>query len=57
MKQHERPTEQIVLRVPPTLREQIESAAAAEGRSIANLTRRVLERYVAERNSSQSAAA
>jgi predicted HicB family RNase H-like nuclease len=56
MKQ-ERSTEPIMLRVPPALREEIERAAAEEGRSIANLTRRVLEHWAAERNSRQSVAA
>lgn len=38
-----------MLRMPPTLRYQIERAASDEGRSVANLTRRILERWVAER--------
>jgi predicted HicB family RNase H-like nuclease len=40
--------EQIVLRLPPTLRERVEAAAAAEGRSLSNMTRRILERWAAE---------
>jgi Arc-like DNA binding domain len=56
---HIRPNcdEQIVLRMPSALRDQIESAAAAEGRTLANMTRRVLERWAAERESAGSAAA
>jgi predicted DNA-binding protein len=47
---HDRPvcTEQIVLRMPPELRDKIESAASAEGRTLANMTRRILERWAAE---------
>jgi predicted HicB family RNase H-like nuclease len=40
-------TDQIVLRVPPPLREEIERKASAEGRSLANMTRRILERALA----------
>jgi predicted HicB family RNase H-like nuclease len=40
-------SEQIVLRVPPPLREEIERKASAEGRSLANMTRRILERALA----------
>jgi hypothetical protein len=40
---HEQCREQIVLRVAPTLREEIERAASDEGRSLANMTRRILE--------------
>ena len=43
-------TEQIVLRVPKPLREQLEAAAAAEDRSVAYITRRALERDLAQRN-------
>jgi predicted HicB family RNase H-like nuclease len=39
-------SEQIVLRVPPPLREEIERKAS-EGRSLANMTRRILERALA----------
>lgn len=54
---HEQCTEQIVVRVPPALRDKIEAAAAAEGRTLANMTRRVLERWAAECNSGERAAA
>jgi len=37
---------EIVLRVAPTLREEIERAASTEGRSLANMTRRILERWM-----------
>jgi hypothetical protein len=37
---HEPCSEQIVLSVAPTLREEIERAASNEGRSLANMTRR-----------------
>jgi hypothetical protein len=47
---HESCSEQIVLRMPPALRDQIERAASDEGRSMANLTRRILERWVSERD-------
>ena len=40
---HEQRSEQIVLRVAPTLREEIERAASNEGRSLANMTRRILK--------------
>jgi hypothetical protein len=55
---HEKPpcTEQIVLRMPPSLRNQIETAAAAEGRTLANMTRRILERWAAERGQTEAAA-
>jgi predicted HicB family RNase H-like nuclease len=44
---HERElTEQIVLRVRPELRQRLEALAAAEDRSLANQTRRLLERAV-----------
>lgn len=50
-------SEQIVLRLPPTLREEIERAASAEGRSLANMTRRILERWTAERDGQSEQAA
>ncbi len=40
--------EQIVLRVPSSLRDQIETAASAEGRTLSNMTRRILERWAME---------
>jgi hypothetical protein len=40
-------SEQIVPRVPPPLREEIERKASAEGRSLGNMTRRILERALA----------
>jgi predicted DNA-binding protein len=40
-------TEQIVLRVKPETRERLEALAAREDRSLANLTRRLLERAAA----------
>ena len=48
--QHERQTcdDQITLRLPQQLRDRIEAAAADEGRSAANLMRRVLERQLAD---------
>jgi predicted DNA-binding protein len=36
--------EQIVLRLPAELRDKIEHVAQAEGRSLANMTRRLLEK-------------
>jgi hypothetical protein len=56
---HERVScdEKILVRLPSALRDQIESAAAAEGRTLANMTRRVLERWAAERESTGSAGA
>jgi hypothetical protein len=44
---HEQCSEQIVLRVAPPLRKKIERAASDEGRSLANMTRRILERWAA----------
>jgi predicted DNA-binding protein len=54
---HEKHTlsEQVVLRVPPELRDRIETAAAQEGRTLANFTRRILEKWVADHH--QGAAA
>jgi predicted HicB family RNase H-like nuclease len=49
-------SDQIVLRLPPALRDKIEHAAAAEGRSLANLTRRVLEQWAAEHDGRSEAA-
>ena len=46
---HEQCTEQIVVRVPSALRDEIETAAAAEGRSLGNMTRRIIERWIADR--------
>ena len=45
---HQHPTcdQQIVLRLPAELRDRIETVAASEGRSLANMTRRLLERAV-----------
>jgi predicted HicB family RNase H-like nuclease len=40
-------TEQIVLRIRPELRQQLERQAQQEDRSLANLTRRLLERAAA----------
>jgi predicted HicB family RNase H-like nuclease len=39
---------QIMLRLPPPLREKIELRAAAEGRTLANMARRLLEAATAE---------
>jgi predicted DNA-binding protein len=49
-------SEQIVLRLPPPLRERIEEAASTEGRSPANMTRRILESWLAERSGHGKAA-
>jgi predicted HicB family RNase H-like nuclease len=42
-------SEQVVLRVPPELRDRIETAAAQEGRSLANMARRILESWATDR--------
>jgi predicted HicB family RNase H-like nuclease len=47
---------QIMLRVPPALRDKIEERAAAEGRSLANMARRLLEAATAERDDRSAAA-
>jgi hypothetical protein len=52
---HEQCSEQIVLRVPPALRNEVERAASNEGRSLANMTRRILERWAAEHSPAQPA--
>jgi hypothetical protein len=52
---HEQYSEQNVLRVAPTLRDEIERAASSEGRSLANMTRRILERWHAERSCDSAA--
>jgi len=49
---HESCSEQIVLRLPPALRDKIEHSATNEGRSLANMTRRILEHWAAEREPS-----
>jgi predicted DNA-binding protein len=48
--------EQIALRLPAKLRDRIEHDAATEGRSIGNMTRRILERFYAEREQPEVAA-
>jgi predicted DNA-binding protein len=48
-------SEQIVLRLPPPLRDRIEQAASIEGRSLANMTRRILESWVAEQSGQEAA--
>ena len=40
---HKQCDQQIVLRVPSSLRDKIEHRAAAEGRTLANMARRILE--------------
>jgi len=45
---HQSCSEQLVLRVPSALRDKIEHSAANEGRSLANMTRRILERWAAQ---------
>jgi predicted DNA-binding protein len=52
---HEHCSEQIVVRVPPALRDRLEHRAAAEGRTLANLTRRILETAI-ERQGEERAA-
>jgi predicted DNA-binding protein len=49
--------EAISLRLPAPLREQIEQQAAAESRTLANMTRRILEGWAAARESTGSAGA
>jgi hypothetical protein len=49
-------TAEIKLWVSPTLRDKVELAAAAEGRSLSNMARRILERWVAEQSSGARAA-
>jgi predicted HicB family RNase H-like nuclease len=47
---HDKPpcVKPLMLRLPEELHEKIEAAASNEGRSLANMTRRILERWVAE---------
>jgi hypothetical protein len=54
---HERTScsEQIVLRLPPALRDQIEREAASERRSLANMTRHILESWAVERDRPEAA--
>jgi hypothetical protein len=56
---HERKVcdDQITLRLPTALRDQIEAAAAQEGRAPANLIRLVIERWVAQRQQGGESAA
>jgi predicted DNA-binding protein len=49
-------TESIMLRLPATLRDRIETAASKEGRSMANMARRIIENW-AEREAQQGRAA
>jgi hypothetical protein len=53
---HEQCTAEIKLWVPPTLRDKIELRAAAEGRSLSNMARRILEHWVAEQSGGAHAA-
>jgi predicted HicB family RNase H-like nuclease len=55
MKHDRQLPQQIVLRVSEPLRLEIETAAAQEGRSLANMARRILEKWVADHH--QGAAA
>jgi predicted DNA-binding protein len=49
MKKRERQfDEQIALRLPSDLKDRLEHDAATKGRSIGNMTRRILERWYAE---------
>jgi len=48
--EHEHCTAEIKLKLPPTLREKVELAAATEGRSLSNMARRILERWASERD-------
>ena len=57
MKHDQSTNSQIVLRVPSTLRATIETAAAEEGRSLANLTRRILEHWASRRGDATDARA
>jgi uncharacterized protein (DUF1778 family) len=41
-------TDKIDLRLPPELRDEVERAAAAEGRSISNMTRRIIQAWAAQ---------
>jgi hypothetical protein len=54
---HAKPScaEQIVLRVPTASRDAIETTAAAEGRSMANMTRRILEHWALDRRPTKEA--
>lgn len=47
---HDKPpcVKPLMLRLPEELHEKIEAAASNEGRSLSNMTRRILERWVAE---------
>jgi predicted HicB family RNase H-like nuclease len=53
---NEQCTKQIVIRIPPALHDRIEAAAAVQGRSKANMARRLLENAV-EREGEQGRAA
>jgi hypothetical protein len=57
MTKHEQCTAEIKLWVPPSLRDKVELAAACEGRSSSNMTRRILERWASERDGRSEAAA
>jgi hypothetical protein len=47
-------TQQIVVRVPAAQRREIEIAAAAEGRSLGNMMRRIIDRWAADRGERQN---
>jgi len=53
---HESCSEQIVLQLPPALRDKIEHSAVTEGRSLANMTRRILERWAIQHDRPGAAA-
>jgi predicted HicB family RNase H-like nuclease len=49
-------TESIMLRLPPKLRDRIETAASQEGRSLSQMARRIIQNW-AEREGEQGRAA
>jgi hypothetical protein len=48
--------EKLIIRVPTPLRDELERAAAAEGRSLSNMARRALLKWADERQREQEAA-
>jgi predicted DNA binding CopG/RHH family protein len=52
---HKTRSDQIIVRMPTELRDEIERKASAEGRSLANMTRRILERALASEQPTEAA--
>jgi predicted HicB family RNase H-like nuclease len=54
---HEQCSHEIKVRMPQSVHDSVERAAAVEGRSLSNMTRRILERWAAQQQQQPGAAA